>query len=242
MDEGNYIKINRKILEWEWYSNINTCRLFIHMLLKANWKDGKFEGKMIRRGSFVSSIGNLATETKLTNDEVRTALKHLISTKEITKQSFNKFTVFTVVNYELYQTVPKQVTNQVPSSSQSIPKLFPTIEEGKKERREERNKKENIKEKYFDSEKLNSVFFDFIQMRKKIKAPMTDKAIDLAVSKLKKLSEIPFSDGEINEDVAIEILNNSIMNNWKGLFPLKENKNRDSGNDAGSFEEMWRNA
>lgn len=134
----DYIKLSRKLMDWEWYMNINTCRLFIHMLLKANWKDGKFEGKVIPRGSFVSSIGNLAKETSLTNDEVRTALKHLISTKEITKQSFSKFTVFTVNNYSEYQDVPKQIPKQVPSNSHSIPTLFPTIEE-KKEGKKERN-------------------------------------------------------------------------------------------------------
>ena len=127
----DYIKLSRKLMDWEWYGNINTCRLFIHMLLKANWKDGRFEGKVIPRGSFVSSIGTLAKETALTNDEVRTALKHLISTKEITKQSFSKFTVFTVNNYSEYQDVPKQNPNQIPSSSHAIPTLFPTIEEKK---------------------------------------------------------------------------------------------------------------
>ena len=101
------------------------------MLLKANWKDGKFEGKVIPRGSFVSSIGNLAKETSLTPDEIRTALKHLISTKEITKQGYSKFTVFTVNNYDCYQNVPKQNTNQIPNNSHSIPILFPTIEERK---------------------------------------------------------------------------------------------------------------
>lgn len=135
----DYIKLSRKLLDWEWYGNINTCRLFVHMLLKANWKDGKFEGKVIPRGSFVSSIGILANETSLTNDEVRTALKHLISTKEVTKQSYSKYTVFTVSNYAEYQDVPKQNPNQIPSSSHSIPNLFPTIEE-KKEGKEINNK------------------------------------------------------------------------------------------------------
>lgn len=134
----DYIKLSRKLLDWEWYGNINTCRLFVHMLLKANWKDGKFEGKVIPRGAFVSSIGNLAKETSLTNDEVRTALKHLISTKEVTKQSYSKYTVFTVNNYAEYQDVPKQNPNQITSSSHSIPNLFPTIEE-KKEVKKGRN-------------------------------------------------------------------------------------------------------
>ncbi len=132
--DGNYIKINRKILEWEWYSDINTCRLFIHMLLKANWKEGKFKGIDIPRGSFVSSISNLSEETRLTVDEVRTAIKHLKLTNEITSKSHSKFTVFTIKNYCQYQDLPKQDAKQTPSSSQAIPILFPTIEEGKEER------------------------------------------------------------------------------------------------------------
>ena len=55
MPMGGHIKIDRRILEWEWYSDINTCRLFIHLLLKANWKDGRFQGTEVPRGSLVTS-------------------------------------------------------------------------------------------------------------------------------------------------------------------------------------------
>lgn len=123
----DYIKLSRNILSWEWYSDINTCRLFIHMLLKANWRESNFRGTTVPRGSFVSSIGKLAEETQLTPDEVRTAIKHLIRTHEVTKQSYSKYTVFTVKNYDLYQSVPSNSTG----NSHSIPKLFPTIEEKK---------------------------------------------------------------------------------------------------------------
>ncbi|MFT3982277.1 MAG: hypothetical protein QM697_00100 [Lachnospiraceae bacterium] len=141
--DGNYIKINRKMLEWEWYGNINTCRLFIHMLFKANWKDGRFQGKLIKRGSFVSGICTLASETGLTVDETRTAIYHLICTEEITKQSSNKYTIFTVNNYSLYQDIPSKDTNE----AQAITKLLPTIEK-------EKDIKKDIpkgisKEKYF---------------------------------------------------------------------------------------------
>lgn len=133
----DYIKLSRKILEWEWYGNINTCRLFIHMLLKAYWKDKKIEGTVIPRGSFPSSYGRLAEETQLTVDEVRTAVKHLISTKEITKHATSKYTVFTVNNYDAYQIIP----SSFPTDSQTIPERFPTKEEYK----EGNNKKEEPK-------------------------------------------------------------------------------------------------
>ena len=38
--EREYIKLNRKILKWEWYSDPNTRALFIHCLLKAKWRPG----------------------------------------------------------------------------------------------------------------------------------------------------------------------------------------------------------
>ena len=77
---SGHIKIDRRILEWEWYSDINTCRLFIHLLLKANWKDGRFQGTEVPRGSLVTSYSSLAKDTGLSVKNVRTALNHLETT------------------------------------------------------------------------------------------------------------------------------------------------------------------
>ena len=150
MSNTSYIRLNRKILDWEWYGDINTCRLFIHMLLKANWKDGEFIGIHIPRGSFVSSFGKLAEETQLTVDEVRTAVKHLISTKEITKQAYSKFSVFTVKNYDAYQFVP----SNLPNKSQAIPEQFPTIEKGKKGKKKEKNRFNQFQQNEYDYEQV----------------------------------------------------------------------------------------
>ena len=99
----DYIKLSRKILNWEWYGNINTCRLFIHMLLKANWKEGRFEGKTIPRGSFVSTTSKLASETNLTMREVRTSLEHLKATRSLAIKTYSKYSVFSITNYDSYQ-------------------------------------------------------------------------------------------------------------------------------------------
>lgn len=135
----DYIKLSRKILEWEWWDDINTSRVFIFMLLKANWKDGKFKGVDVPRGSFVSSLQKISLGTGLTVDEVRTAVKHLKATDNITSKSHSKFTVFTVKNYGRFQDIPKQEASQKTSTSQPVPDQFPTIEEGKKERKEKNN-------------------------------------------------------------------------------------------------------
>lgn len=134
----DYIKLSRKILEWEWYSDINTSRLFIHMLLKANWKEGKFRGTTVPRGSFVSSIGKLAEETQLTNREIRTAISHLKMTGEVTSRAYAKYTVFTVKNYCLYQISDTQSDKQATGKRHSNDTLTTTIEE-KKEGKKGRN-------------------------------------------------------------------------------------------------------
>lgn len=66
---------------------------------------------------------------------------------------------------------------------------------------------------YPNDESLDKTFADYVAMRKKIKKPMTDRAVDLAIKKLNELSK-----GD--NDLAIRILEQSIMNSWQGLFPI----------------------
>ncbi len=116
-----WVKLHSKFLNWEWYKDKNTKILFIHCLLKANWKDGRFEGMVIPRGSFVTSLDILAKELSLTVQEIRTALKHLISTNVLTSKSTNKYRVITVVSYELYQASNNQATsNQQATNMQKV--------------------------------------------------------------------------------------------------------------------------
>lgn len=132
----DYVKISRKILEWEWYTDINTKVLFLHILLKANWKPGRFQGTDVPRGSFVTSQQNLALETGLTLKNVRTALKHLENTGEVAVDRHPKFSVITIKNYDKYQSGGSQVAVNGQSGGSQVT----TIEEGKKERKEEYNK------------------------------------------------------------------------------------------------------
>lgn len=87
---------------------------------------------------------------------------------------------------------------------------------------------------YPNDEKLDVTFKDYINMRKEIKKPMTKKAIELAMSKLQELS-----DGD--NDIAIQILEQSIMNSWIGLFELKVSLNKEDKtvNNPGNSKEKW---
>lgn len=134
-----HIKIDRRILEWEWYKDLNTCRLFFHLLLRANWKDGRFQGMEIPRGSLVTSYNNLAAETGLSVKNVRTALKHLETTGEVAVNRHPKFSVVTVNNYNLYQSDGTVSGSQVADNRQATGKQVATIEEVKKVRSKESN-------------------------------------------------------------------------------------------------------
>lgn len=111
MDNQGFIKLYRKMLDWEWYKNQNVKDVFIHCILKANWKGGNFQGHEIPRGSFVSSIGAIADELDLTSQKVRTALKNLQKTKNLTIKTTNKFSIITINNYDEFQEINKQLTN-----------------------------------------------------------------------------------------------------------------------------------
>ena len=136
MSDSGWINLHRKILGWEWYSDINTCRLFIHMLLKANWQEGKFRGTTVPRGSFISSLDKLSEETKLTKREIRTAISHLKMTGELTVKTTNRYSVFTIQNYDFYQSGDTQNDNQETNERQPNDILMTPIEKEEKVKQE----------------------------------------------------------------------------------------------------------
>ena len=100
---GGFIKLHRKITEWEWFTEPNTFLVFVHLLFMANWKDGRFQGVEVPRGSLITSVSHLALRTKLSVRQTRTALSNLQTTNEITIKTTNRFSFITVNNYDFYQ-------------------------------------------------------------------------------------------------------------------------------------------
>ena len=74
-----YIKLYRQVMKWEWYDDSNTFRLFIHLLLKANYEDAQWRGLTIKRGQLFTSIGHLSHELKISDKAIRIALDKMIS-------------------------------------------------------------------------------------------------------------------------------------------------------------------
>lgn len=148
MNDDGFIKIHRRMLKWEWYKDTNTKVLFLHCLLKANWKDGRFQGIEVPRGSFVTSLSTLSEELSskeqtFTVQNVRTSLKHLTLTGELTSKSYSKYRIITVNKYNEYQVANIVSNKQLTNSQQATNKQLTTIEE-KKEKKEIYNTNNNI--------------------------------------------------------------------------------------------------
>lgn len=126
-----WLKLYVKFLKWEWYKDGNTKNIFLHLLLKANRLDGRWQGIEVKRSQHITSLKTLSDETGLSIAQVRVALAKLKKTKEITDESHSKFRLVTVLNYEQYQGSSKQNDKQVAIKSQTSSNQIATIEEGK---------------------------------------------------------------------------------------------------------------
>lgn len=87
-----FIKLPRTILEWQWYDDVNTSKLMVHLLLKANFQIKQWRGNTILPNQLITSNEKLAIETGLTISKVRTALTKLKESKDIKTKGYNKFT------------------------------------------------------------------------------------------------------------------------------------------------------
>lgn len=139
---GGYIKIDRNILNWEWYDDVSTKVLFLHCILRASWKENEWHGRKIQRGQFVTSLSSLAKETGLTIRQTRTALSRLESTGELTNLSTPNFRIITVNNYALYQEVTKRTTNKRQTNGKQADNQTTTVEEYKEDTTYLKEKKE----------------------------------------------------------------------------------------------------
>lgn len=98
-----WIKIYRELLQWEWFEKSEMVHLFIYLLLKASREDRKWQGIPVKKGQLVTTNGTIRRDLKLSEQTIRTCMKRLISTGEITYQATNRYVVVTICNYDRYQ-------------------------------------------------------------------------------------------------------------------------------------------
>ena len=149
MDEG-YIKLFRSMTNWEWYQDTNTKAVFLHLLLNANLEETRFMNHVIPKGGLVIGRKRLAADLGISERSVRTALKHLKMTNEVTIETTNRFSIVTIVNWEKYQANSKRVTNKTTSQ---VTNNRPTSDQQVTTEKEYKNKElKNIKEEIHKEE------------------------------------------------------------------------------------------
>ncbi len=143
-----FIKLHRQLIEWEWYSDMKVKTVFLHLLLTANFKDNNWQGKTIKRGQVVIGLSKFGAQIGLSVQEVRTCLKKLKSTKEIAIRATSKYTLVTIVKFDVYQDIEnrsnKQITNTATNEQQTNNK--PTTNE-QQQRKNYKNSKNEKNEK-----------------------------------------------------------------------------------------------
>jgi hypothetical protein len=198
MNEGNWLKLHRKMLEWEWYDHTNTKVVFIHCLLKANFEKKRWRGIEINAGEFITSLETMASETGLTIKQVRTALDNLEMTKDIDRARSEKglYTMISIVSWDKYQ--DKGQANGKPRANLGQGKGKPraSTKEGK-EREEGKEVLGNLIEKFditvdSDFDKVfDQPFFEWLKLQKGWDAHRAKRALkQFASYKASKKQEI----------------------------------------------------
>jgi predicted transcriptional regulator len=222
-----WIKLHRSLLGWEWYGDINVKVTFLHLILSANHAPKKWRGIDIGRGQLWTSIGNLAKEIGLSEKQTRNSLKKLESTNEISIKGASNGTMITVCKYDSYQDIKEDKGER--KGKQKANEGQTKGEQWATNKNDNNTNNEKEIKKYFEDEKLNTMFEDFIEHRKQMKKPMTDRSITMHVNKLNDES-VPN---------AIKMIEKSIEHGWSSVYELKE-KDKVADDTAGDLENGWR--
>jgi hypothetical protein len=244
-----WISLHRKIINWEWWDDHNTTRLFIYLLLKANHKDGKWKGILIKKGQLVTSLDGIKNETGLKVQVIRTSIKRLKSTSEITSESTSRFTKITLCNYCDYQDekrvankpINKQSNKQLTNEQQTTNKQLTTNNNANNNNNDNNDNKLKGKKSVSTDilvlpECINpDVFSEYIKHRRNLKKPMTEHAKKLLIKKLLKFEQSGHNPNAV--------LNQSIENGWIGVFEIKqENQRNQNGTNQQYLSASERNA
>lgn len=131
MTGNGWVKLYRQIMDWRWYKDSCTLHIFLHLLLKASTVDGEYMQLRTKRGQLITSQRDIADETGVSRQSVRTALRRLSETGAISTQQLTQSgTLVTICNYDKYN-VPKKAANPPtnPRPTHCQPTVNPPIEQ-----------------------------------------------------------------------------------------------------------------
>lgn len=112
---GGWIKIHRIMQGWEFYTNPIIKSVFLHILLNANHKTGSWRGYDIQPGQLITGRKEIARATGLSERQVRTSINALQNAQQIAVKTTNKFSLVTVMNWDVYNGDDDESTNKTPT-------------------------------------------------------------------------------------------------------------------------------
>jgi biotin operon repressor len=130
---SGFIKLHRRMLQWEWATTPSTLVVFVHLLLRANYEPRRWRGLDLLPGQVVTGRAALAEQTGLSEKQIRTALKNLEKTGEVAIKTTRQFSLISITKWADYQDRGQQRANEGPTEGQQRA----TLKESKKVRREE---------------------------------------------------------------------------------------------------------
>lgn len=80
--------------------------------------------------------------------------------------------------------------------------------------KEKQNKKKAAASAYVDDPELNAAICSFVESRKKLRKPMTDRAIELFISRVQKTG------GSLSEQ--IDLINTAVERGWQTVYPKSD--------------------
>jgi len=119
-----WISLHRKLLDNPIFSNYKLLQTFLYCLLKASHSDREQlvgdDLVTIKTGQLVTGRKAISKATKLSEQNVRTALNRLEKLGILTIKPTNKYSIITVVAWDLHQQTNQQTTSSQPTSNQQV--------------------------------------------------------------------------------------------------------------------------
>ena len=216
MNEKNgWVKLHRKMLDNPIImKDAEHLAVWMYLLLNATHAEypALFKGKKItlQPGQLITGRKSIASTLCVSESKVTRILSAFESEQQIEQLTSNKNRLISVVNWDKYQIFDQQNEQQMNNNWTTTEQQVNT----NKKNKNVKNEKNVIN--YSDIPELNEAILEFIKFRKSIKKPMTDNAVKLMLGKLNKMTS--------NVGEQIEILNQSILGGWTGIYPLKQTK------------------
>ena len=117
-EDYSWIKLFRKITEWEWYGDVYVFKLFVHLLIIANHETKRVNGITIERGSILTSVAALSAGAKICEQSVKRSLKKLVESGDIIDNvKPSKYRIITIKNYSKYQSAGRLTPTKSPTKS-----------------------------------------------------------------------------------------------------------------------------